>query len=78
MSKNDENSSGFIPNTIHGSGIAIFFSDPAGLAALSRVITKQAELVAYIADFRLLAVLIFVCIPIVFIMQNPLTNVTVR
>lgn len=53
-------------------------SDPAGLAALSRVITKQAELVAYIADFRLLAVLIFVCIPIVFIMQNPLTNAAAR
>lgn len=42
-----------------------------GLARLNQLLTKEAELVAYIADFRLLAVIIIVCLPVVFIMNNP-------
>ncbi len=53
-------------------------SSSAGLAALNRVLTQQAELAAYIADFRLLAAIIAVSIPIVLIMQNPLANPPAR
>ena len=45
-----------------------------GLIALNRVMAQQAELIAYIADFRLLAIIIVASIPIVFFMQNPRTT----
>lgn len=47
-------------------------TDPAGLAAVNEMITRQAELISYIADFRLLAIVLVVCIPVTFLMRNPL------
>lgn len=44
---------------------------PAGLKALSRVLNSQAELLGYIADFRLLTVIIICCLPVLFFMKNP-------
>ncbi len=32
---------------------------------------NQAELIAYIADFRVLALVILCCIPVILIMNNP-------
>jgi DHA2 family multidrug resistance protein len=46
-------------------------TDPAGLAALERTVGRQAKLLAYIADFQLLAILIAACIPVLFFMNNP-------
>jgi DHA2 family multidrug resistance protein len=46
-------------------------TEPTGLAALERTVAKQAKLLAYIADFQLLAVLIAACIPVLFFMNNP-------
>jgi len=47
-------------------------STPSGLQALDRMVTQQAELIAYISDFRLLAVIIVIFMPAVLLMQNPL------
>ncbi|MFT7574517.1 MAG: DHA2 family multidrug resistance protein [Alphaproteobacteria bacterium] len=46
-------------------------ANPAGLSALNRVMAREADLIAYVADFRVLAIAILVCLPIVFIMNNP-------
>jgi DHA2 family multidrug resistance protein len=46
-------------------------TDPVGLAALDRLITQQAELIAYSADFQILAFAIAVCIPALLLMNNP-------
>ena len=46
------------------------------LAALEKVISREAELLAYISDFRLLAVIIVICIPVVFLMRDPLRKET--
>jgi len=46
-------------------------TEPAGIAALERTVAKQAKLLAYIADFQLLAILIAACIPVLFFMNNP-------
>lgn len=42
-----------------------------GLLAMQRVVHQQAELIAYINDFRLLAIIIVVCMPVVLMMRNP-------
>jgi len=47
-------------------------SSPSGLSALNRMVTQQAELIAYIDDFRLMAVILVIFIPVVLVMQNPL------
>ena len=47
------------------------FTDPAGLAALDRLVVRQAKLLAYIADFQLLAIVIAACIPVLLFMNNP-------
>ncbi len=44
----------------------------SGLRAINRMVTQQAELIAYIDDFRLLAIIIVVCLPAVLLMRNPL------
>lgn len=49
-------------------------TDPAGLAAINQTLTRQAELISYIADFRLLAIVLVVCIPVTFLMRNPLRH----
>jgi len=46
-------------------------TDPSGLAALNKVVVGQADLLAYISDFRLLAAVIVICIPFAFMMRNP-------
>ena len=51
-------------------------SEPAGLAMLEKIINHEAELLAYIGDFRLLAVIIVICIPVVFLMRDPLRKET--
>ena len=51
-------------------------SEPAGLATLEKIINHEAELLAYIGDFRLLAVIIVICIPVVFLMRDPLRKET--
>lgn len=43
----------------------------SGLSAINRVVNQQAELIAYIDDFRLLAMILAVCIPVVLVMRNP-------
>jgi hypothetical protein len=35
------------------------------------MVTQQAELIAYIDDFRLLAAILIISIPVVLIMRNP-------
>ena len=45
---------------------------PAGLRAINVMVTQQAELIAYIIDFRLLAAIIVICMPVVFMLRNPL------
>ena len=47
------------------------FTEPQGLALLERLIDRQGRLLAYIADFQLLALSIAICIPILFVMNNP-------
>ncbi len=49
-------------------------TDPAGLAAVNEMITRQAELISYIADFRLLAIVLVVCIPVVLLMRRPVRH----
>ncbi len=44
----------------------------AGLQAVNIMVTRQAELIAYIIDFRLLAAIIIICMPVVFLLKNPL------
>ncbi len=44
----------------------------AGLQAVNAMVTAQAELIAYIIDFRLLAAIIVICMPVVFMLRNPL------
>lgn len=44
---------------------------PAGLSALNRMVTQHAELIAYIADYRLLTAIILCCLPVLFLMRNP-------
>lgn len=46
-------------------------TQPEGLSALNRLLNQQAELLAYISDFRLLALIVLCCIPVLFIMNNP-------
>lgn len=54
------------------------FIHPQGLAAFNMVISKQASLIAYVNDFRLLAVVILVCAPLVYLMSNPLHIIVAR
>ena len=43
----------------------------ASIAVLNRMLGQQSELLAYIGDFRMLALAIILCIPVVLIMNNP-------
>jgi DHA2 family multidrug resistance protein len=45
--------------------------DPAGLAAAADEVQRQAMMIAYVNDFRLLAVLTLICIPFVYFMRKP-------
>jgi MFS transporter, DHA2 family, multidrug resistance protein len=46
-------------------------TDPVGLAALERTVVQQAKLLAYIADYQLITVVILVCMPALLFMKNP-------
>jgi DHA2 family multidrug resistance protein len=46
-------------------------TDPVGLAAIERVVTQQAKLLAYIADYQLITAVILVCMPALLFMKNP-------
>ena len=46
-------------------------TDPAGLAAAADEVQRQAMMIAYVNDFRLLAVLTLICIPFVYFMRRP-------
>ena len=46
-------------------------TDPVGLAALERAVVQQAKLLAYIADYQLITVVILVCMPALLFMKNP-------
>lgn len=48
----------------------------AGLMAVHRVVNQQAELIAYINDFRMLAIIIVICMPVVLMMRNPHQSTT--
>ena len=50
-------------------GISV--EDAQGRAILDRIVGQQAELIAYVNDFRLLAILIVCCVPAVFFMSKP-------
>jgi DHA2 family multidrug resistance protein len=43
----------------------------AGLAALNRMITRQAELMAYVDNFQLMAVLVAVSMPLILLLRPP-------
>ncbi len=47
-------------------------TSPSGLMAINQTVTRQAELISYIADFRLLTLILVVCVPVVLMMRNPL------
>jgi DHA2 family multidrug resistance protein len=46
-------------------------TDPVGLAAIERTVTQQAKLLAYIADYQLITVVILMCMPALLFMKNP-------
>jgi DHA2 family multidrug resistance protein len=46
-------------------------STPAGAVALNGEITRQATMVAYVDDFRLMLVITLFCIPMLFFMRTP-------
>ena len=45
--------------------------DPAGLAAAAAEVQRQAMMIAYVNDFRLLTVLTLICVPFVYFMRKP-------
>jgi len=46
-------------------------TDPVGLAAIERTVTQQAKLLAYIADYQLIAIVVLACLPALLFMKNP-------
>ncbi len=45
--------------------------NPTTLGMLDRIVRQQADLIAYIADFQLLGLVILCCVPVVFAMNKP-------
>jgi DHA2 family multidrug resistance protein len=46
-------------------------TDPVGLAAIERTVLQQSKLLAYIADFQLITIVILACMPALLFMNNP-------
>ncbi|MGH6945482.1 MAG: DHA2 family efflux MFS transporter permease subunit, partial [Geminicoccaceae bacterium] len=46
-------------------------SDPAGLAAINAEVTRQAATIAYLDDFRLMAVLVLLAVPLLLLLRSP-------
>ena len=44
---------------------------PATASALNEVINRQASVIAYIDDFKLLAIAMLAMLPLVFLMRRP-------
>jgi DHA2 family multidrug resistance protein len=59
------------PTVQAGLGGAFDLSNPASLAALNGEITRQATMVAYLDDFRLMLVVTIVCAPMLLLMRKP-------
>ncbi|MBT6096432.1 MAG: DHA2 family efflux MFS transporter permease subunit [Rhodospirillaceae bacterium] len=47
------------------------FDTMSGLARLNAELARQAEVIAYVMDFQLLAAMLFACIPLVLVMRIP-------
>jgi DHA2 family multidrug resistance protein len=45
--------------------------DPAGLAVAAEEVQRQAMMIAYVNDFRILAILTLICVPFVYFMRKP-------
>ena len=45
--------------------------DPAGLATAAAEVQRQAMMIAYVNDFRILSILTLVCVPFVYFMRKP-------
>ena len=54
-----------------GLGGNFDLANPAGIAALNGEITRQATMVAYLDDFRLMLVVTIVCAPMLLLMRKP-------
>jgi DHA2 family multidrug resistance protein len=52
-------------------GAAFHLSNPTGVASLNAEITRQATMIAYLDDFRLMLVLTLVVIPLLPLMRPP-------
>ena len=46
-------------------------TDPSGLAALNAEATRQAAMVAYIDDFKLMMMIVIVGLPLLLLLRNP-------
>jgi DHA2 family multidrug resistance protein len=58
------------------SGAAAHFWNPmhpAGAAALNGVITRQATIIAYVDDFKLMMIISIMALPLVFALRKPKT-----
>ncbi len=61
-------------NRALGQGAPAHFWNPAtipGAAALNQVVTRQAETIAYIDDFKLMMVVAIIAAPLVFLLRTP-------
>jgi len=56
--------------TSHLPGIANF-TTPQGVAALNSVVTKQAAMVAYINDFKLMMIITLAALPLLLLLREP-------
>ena len=54
-----------------GLGGSFDIANTAGIAALNGEITRQATMVAYLDDFRLMLVVTIVCAPMLLLMRKP-------
>ncbi len=62
------------PYNLHDPGFAALHVDPfrvRGLEALNGIITRQASMVGYIDDFKLMMVLMIAVIPLVLLLKRP-------
>jgi DHA2 family multidrug resistance protein len=56
----------------HPIGAGYSLTDPAGIAALNHELTRQATMVAYIDDFKLLMLISIASIPLVLLLRRPM------
>ena len=47
------------------------FGDPTGLTVIADEVQRQAMMIAYVNDFRMLAFLTLICVPFVYFMRKP-------